>query len=378
MKKGGRSHWFILVTLGLIGVFSIITANDQRGIVVLMALAYLSNASYSMVSRSAVRDSTLYHAFMTLLSNFIFYLVLYILITDQLTLAFFIPYTVATVYGSFTGAKASQRMEEFFGITTDPAKKKPTSQSMLAQKILLIFLAVTGIAVGIYVKNIFIALTIAGLSFADNITFSILRRSRNTSNSTYHVAASILKSTVAYLMLGTLSLRGMPFDLFAPYCFGSILGGVTGQEISAWVERKIGATADAHLSTDASWYQFIPYKWVIALTIVTLPLLVFSSNCLFLAYLTALSAAQQVSFSIVSRSRQRNNMAYHVIAAIFSNSIWFLTFRQLNLKNWTGELYMPYALGGAIGSVTGAGVSMGIEKKLNISSDSHIIKYGKS
>jgi len=378
MDKKGWSHWFILVILGLIGVFSILLANNQRMIAVLMGLAYISNASYSMVSRSAVRDSALYHAFTTLLSNFVFYLVLYILITDQLTLALFIPYTVATVYGSFTGAKASQKVEEFFGITTDPTKKKSTPQSVLAQKILLIFLAVMGIVVGIYAKSIFVALTIAGLSFADNITFSILRRSRNTSNSTYHVAASILKSTAVYLMLGTLSLKGMPFDLFMPYCFGSILGGITGQKISAWVERKIGATADAHLFTDASWYQFIPWKWVIVLAIITIPLLAFSSNYLFLAYLAALSAAQQVSFSIVSRSRQRNNMAYHVIASIFSNSVWFLTFRQLNLKNWTNELYAPYALGGAIGSVTGAGVSMGIEKKLGISSDSHVMKTGKS
>lgn len=49
------------------------------------------------------------------------------------------------------------------------------------------------------------------------------------------------------------------------------------------------------------------------------------------AILTILGLAfvQNVSFSVVSRSRNRNNMRYHMIAAFFSNSIWFLTFREL-------------------------------------------------
>ena len=53
----------------------------------------------------------------------------------------------------------------------------------------------------------------------------------------------------------------------------------------------------------------------------------------FTAILTILVLAfvQNISFSIVSRSRNRDNIRYHIIAATFSNSIWFLTFRQLIL-----------------------------------------------
>lgn len=364
-----KNPWKILILLALIGVVSMFIAGDFIGVAILMVLAYFQNATYSMVSRSAVRDSVLYHAFTSLLSTFVFYLVLFKLIQDKLTLVLFIPYTVATVYGSFTGARTSQRIEEFFGITTDPTKKKPTPQSIRAQKILAIYLGIFGIIVAIYSKNFMTTFVIAGLAFADNVTFSILRRSRNTSNTTYHIAASLVKSTVAYLMLGSLALKGMPFELFIPYCFGSVLGGITGQEISAWVERKIGASADAHLNVDLPWYKFIPWKSVWILTAITLVLIAVTGTFSFVAYLAFLSAAQQISFSVVSRSRQRNNMTYHVIASVFSNAVWFLTFRELNVKNWTSELYVPYALGGAVGSVTGVGISMGIEKKLNIVSD---------
>jgi hypothetical protein len=364
----------ILVCLAVTGFISVFVAKDVVATLILMVLAYFSNASYSMVSRSAVRDSILYHAFTTLLSNFVFYMVLKQLVTDNMTLALFIPYTVATVYGSFTGAKASQRVEEYFGITTDMSKKKPTSQSILAQKILLGFLTVLGIIVGIYSDNMMTTIMIAGLAFGDNVTFSLLRRSRNTSNTTYHIVASIVKSLAWYLLFQSLTLRGMPFALFIPYSFGSVLGGIAGQEVSAWIEKKIGATADAHMSTDVPWHQLISWKPVMFLFCLVIPVVLFSGNSSLLAFLALLSAAQQVSFSVVSRSRQRNNMTYHIIASIFSNAVWFLTFRQLQVKQWTNELFVPYALGGTIGSVTGVGLSMGIERAIGASSDSHVTK----
>jgi hypothetical protein len=327
-----------------------------------------------MVSRSAVRDSVLYHAVATLFSNFIFYLVLKQLVTDNMTLLLFVPYTVATVYGSFTGAKASQRVEEYFGITTDMSKKKPTPQSALAQKILLVLLSVMGIIVGIYSDNILTTLLIAGLAFGDNVTFSILRRSRNTSNTGYHIFASLLKSLAWYILFQSLTLKGMPFLLFIPYCFGSVLGGITGQGVSAWIEKKIGATADDHLKKDLPWYQFIPWKQVAVLSALVILSILFLGGSQFLVFLAVLSATQQIAFSVVSRSRQRNNMTYHIIASIFSNAIWFLTFRQLQIKHWTNDLFIPYALGGTVGSVTGVGLSMGIEKVIGADSDSHIKK----
>lgn len=98
------------------------------------------------------------------------------------------------------------------------------------------------------------------------------------------------------------------------------------------------------------------------------------------AILTILGLAyvQNVSFSIVSRSRNRDNIRYHIIAATFSNSIWFLTFRQLVLADMSFVLFIPYCLGTVAGSVSGVKVSMWIEKLLGASADAHLDKKQKT
>ena len=79
---------------------------------------------------------------------------------------------------------------------------------------------------------------------------------------------------------------------------------------------------------------------------------------IFLAYI------QNISFSIVSRARNRDNQAYHMIAAVFSNLIWFATFRILVIADMDWVLFIPYGVGTVAGSLTGAKLSMWIEKKI--------------
>ena len=85
-----------------------------------------------------------------------------------------------------------------------------------------------------------------------------------------------------------------------------------------------------------------------------------------------LAFIQNVSFSIVSRSRNRDNINYHIIASLFSNTLWFLTMRELVVSNMTIWLLIPYIIGTVIGSVYGVKISMFIEKRLNARSDSHL------
>ena len=87
-----------------------------------------------------------------------------------------------------------------------------------------------------------------------------------------------------------------------------------------------------------------------------------------------LAYIQNVSFSIVSRSRNRNNKKYHIIAATFSNGIWFLTFRQLVKSDMNFILFLPYVLGTVLGSLSGMSLSMFIEKLLGASADGHLKK----
>lgn len=93
-----------------------------------------------------------------------------------------------------------------------------------------------------------------------------------------------------------------------------------------------------------------------------------------LLVLMLLAFAQNISFSIVSRSRNRNNISYHIVAAIFSNSIWFLTFKLLVTNNMDLIMFIPYCIGTVAGSVFGVKISMIIERWLGAESDSHIKK----
>ena len=80
--------------------------------------------------------------------------------------------------------------------------------------------------------------------------------------------------------------------------------------------------------------------------------------------LIVLAYIQNISFSIVSRARNRDNQAYHMVAAVFSNLIWFATFRILVIADMSWVLFIPYGIGTVAGSLTGAKLSMWIEKKI--------------
>lgn len=88
--------------------------------------------------------------------------------------------------------------------------------------------------------------------------------------------------------------------------------------------------------------------------------------------LMGLAFIQNIAFSLVSRSRNRDNINYHIVAAIFSNGVWFLTFKLLVTNNMDYILFIPYCIGTVLGSVFGVKISMKIEKWLNAQSDSHL------
>jgi hypothetical protein len=90
-----------------------------------------------------------------------------------------------------------------------------------------------------------------------------------------------------------------------------------------------------------------------------------------------LAFAQNISFSLVSRSRNRDNMNYHIIASVFSNGVWFMTFRHLVTNQMDWWLFVPYTIGTVAGSVTGVKISMVIERLLGATSDGHLKKSDK-
>jgi len=87
-----------------------------------------------------------------------------------------------------------------------------------------------------------------------------------------------------------------------------------------------------------------------------------------------LAFAQNTAFTMVSRSRNRDSLDYHAVASLFSNCLWFLTFRELLVRDFPLDLFTFYALGTIAGSVFGAKISMFIERKLDASADGHLNK----
>lgn len=82
-----------------------------------------------------------------------------------------------------------------------------------------------------------------------------------------------------------------------------------------------------------------------------------------LSHLTILALAyvQNISFTMVSRSRNRDNMAYHATCAVFSNLLWFATMHHLVAADLTWFMAVPYVIGTVAGSLTGATISIRIE-----------------
>lgn len=83
---------------------------------------------------------------------------------------------------------------------------------------------------------------------------------------------------------------------------------------------------------------------------------------------------QNVAGALSSRSRNRDNMRYHTIAAIFNNGIWFLSLKLLADSGMNIYLLFPYTIGTVCGSLSGAKVGMLIERWLGASTDSHLEK----
>lgn len=80
--------------------------------------------------------------------------------------------------------------------------------------------------------------------------------------------------------------------------------------------------------------------------------------------------AQNLSFTLVSRARNRSSKAYHIVAAVLSNFTWFITAKYLIVtQGMTWMLMVPYTVATVAGSVTGQTVSMRIEKWLGAKSD---------
>lgn len=87
------------------------------------------------------------------------------------------------------------------------------------------------------------------------------------------------------------------------------------------------------------------------------------------AIMLIIAFAQNVSLSLVSNARNRNNTNYHLIASFLSNGVWFLTFAFLVQRDMSSSLFLPFLIGTTLGSLYGKSISQRIELRLKLSAD---------
>ena len=85
-----------------------------------------------------------------------------------------------------------------------------------------------------------------------------------------------------------------------------------------------------------------------------------------------LCALMGTMFSMVSRSRNRDNMTYHIFASAGAQTVYLLVLKQL-IESSVEPAIMPfYIVGMVAGSVSGAKISMYVEKRLFAPADGHL------
>jgi len=84
-------------------------------------------------------------------------------------------------------------------------------------------------------------------------------------------------------------------------------------------------------------------------------------------FMVVLAFCQNVSFSMVSRSRNHDHSGYHIACAIMSNGVWFVASKYLVVDHgMSWALLVPYTIGTVAGSLTGSKISARIEKWLGL------------
>lgn len=340
----------------------------------LLVFAYVQSIAFALNSRSRNRSSPIYHFVANVLAAVIFFWMLDRLIKSELSLEIIPAYVVGTVLGSLTGAKVAIWIEQKIGaIANIPAGSvaaELSGRSLFVQGLPIIgpFLV---LAVYLIIQPPISALvfgTLAFFLFFDSFAHTFASRAGNRNKPMLILGAALAKSTVTFFIYRWFITYDMGWPLFIPYVVGSIIGSISSMLISVRIERKTGASTDAHVNSVGAPKLIL---WPIALL---LPLalaesLFFAEMTFSLLFIYGLALMQNFSFLLVSRARNRNKAVWHALAAVFSNGIWFLTFRELYLAGLEWPFVIPYMLGAASGSLIAYNISILIERKTGAVAD---------
>lgn len=344
------------------------------GLLSLFAFAYIQNIAFALASRSRNRSSLMYHFVAVMLASLVFFWMLRRLVTNDLTLVFLLPYISGTVLGSLTGAQISTWIEKKIGAVAHIDGASFTKRNFLGQAWPLLALFFT-LAIWIFFSPSELAWTfilVTGLLFVQNLSYTVLSRAGNRNKPTFLLVAALLNGVVQFFIYQRLVAYKMDWLLFLPYAAGSIAGSVSGAFASMKIEKKIGASPDAH-ARGGEGPRLVALPIALVSFFVLIECLILQDIQLPLLTLYGLAVAQNFSFMVVSRARNRNRILYHAVASVFSNAIWFVTFRELYVTGLTWPFLVPYVAGLASGSLLALHVATWIEQKIGAVSDTSVL-----
>ncbi len=328
-----------------------------------MVLSYFQNATYGLQSRAANRNNNAYHFLAAVAASLVFFTNLQLLVRRDLSLALFVPYVFATILGSLHGNAISMKVEKALGIKVGDPKDKPQLMKLWPSvAVLVVLLVVQALAIAPSYGTGVLFLLVA-LAMIDGFAFAILRLARSTDHYWFHAVTVLLQIGAGFLRLAIMINLKMDWALFWPVTTGSVIGGLLGANYGHRVATRIKAQFDAHVKPGVTVAR--PTKQLVLLGVgLVIHIAVFGlSKWEPTIILLGFAFAQTVSFTIVSRARQRNNQQFLAWASVFSNGVWYLTMHSLALGSIGADKAAPYIVGCCTGSLVGQAVAMMLEQR---------------
>lgn len=357
--------WFIgaaLVTQCMALAAGLLPLTLLPTMALVMGLAYAQNTTYGLQSRSANRNSNAYHALAALAANFTFFWSVQILVRNNLPPALLAPYVFATILGTAHGNVISIKVESFLGLSAEGAKGRP--------QLMKLWPTVAVLVAALAAQTVFLAPsfgrgTLVGLlvlTVLGSFSFSLLRVARSTDHYWFHFSSVLVNLGVGFLSYMIMVNNKYDWALFLPTTTGSIIGSLVGANLGQDLGKRLKAAFDAHVTSGVKVAWPGTQLGLLGLFLIPHMLIFRFVNGKAALVLLAVCAWQAVSFTMVSRARQRGNPQYLNWTSVFSNGVWYVAMHFFAVGAITWEKAAPYIVGNAGGSLVGQNLAMKAEQ----------------
>ncbi|MDO8571300.1 MAG: hypothetical protein Q7R79_01320 [bacterium] len=376
----------------VIGQLIFFTPEIWQIMLLVIGLSYGQNIAFALSSRAKMRNNVMYHMCAVLVSTFVSFITFRMILGPggDFSLRLLLAYTTGTIAGSLTGSYISMWIEHMTGAVADadPAQKLSDRQK---QKIAIRYLlGVVGISWALQFfffpqENILSLLGIMVIVFLPDMAYSMRNWVQNRNRDSLTLAVALYNGIVDFFRWAFLVSFDMRWGIFVPYSTGGTAGSVAGSVFASWltgyIDRKTGTktSADAHVKK-GEVRPFNPNLIYVLLAILGLTTVIFPPKNLLtvIPFLLAVTA-MHISFALVSRARNRNNALFHLIAAMCSNGAWFFVLHLVaTMAKNDFRLFVPYAIGTAIGGLVGVRIAMVIERRVMAVADAPAMKPQKA